>query len=174
MLTVLLGGARSGKSTLAVRMALAWEGPVVFVATATASDDEMRARIARHREERPAHWTTVEEPRDLGGALRGALAEAFVIVDCLTLWASTLLVSGVATDAIVDLARADAKTAAARRAPTVVVSNEVGSGVVPDNTLGRHFRDLQGSVNATWVASSDRAALVVAGRVVPLEDPQWT
>src|SRR5919108_3823427 len=92
--TFLLGGARSGKSQLAVRIASAWTGPVVFVATATAGDEEMAARIRRHRAARPAHWVTVEEPVAVRDALHEAPADAFLVVDCLSLWVSNLIEAG--------------------------------------------------------------------------------
>jgi adenosylcobinamide kinase / adenosylcobinamide-phosphate guanylyltransferase len=168
MLTVLLGGARSGKSALAARMAAAQDAAVVFVATGEAGDEEMAARIERHRAERPATWTTVEAPVDLEGALRSVDPHAFVIVDCLTLWVTNL---GEKPDGeVLEAARAAVTVAAGRPGATVAVSNEVGSGVVPLGADVRRWRDLLGSVNACWVAAADRAALVVAGRVLPLAD----
>jgi adenosyl cobinamide kinase/adenosyl cobinamide phosphate guanylyltransferase len=168
-LTFLLGGARSGKSSLAVRLASEWEGPVVVVATAEARDDsEFAARIARHRLERPAGWRTVEEPLDLLGELGRVPERAFVIVDCLTLWTTNALQAGW-SDEDVELAAANVAALAADRAsPTVVVSNEVGLGVVPATPLGRSFRDLLGRVNTVFAARADRACLVVAGRALEL------
>ena len=169
-LTLLLGGARSGKSALAVRMAAAWEGPVCIVATATAGDNEMAARIERHRRERPAEWTVVEEPLALADALRG-VGDAFVVVECLTLWVSNLLRDGRSDGEIEDAARAAAELASSREAPTVVVSNEVGMGVVPSTELGRTYRDLLGRVNALFAAWADRTLLVAAGRTLELGPP---
>jgi adenosylcobinamide kinase / adenosylcobinamide-phosphate guanylyltransferase len=170
-LTVLLGGARSGKSALAQRLAGRWDGPVTVVATGQAGDAEMAERIARHRAARPAGWDTVEEPLELAAALAAAGGDAFVVVDCLTLWVSNLLEQGL-DDAGVDArARAAAATAAARLAPTVAVSNEVGAGIVPADPLSRRYRDLLGQVNAAWAAAADQALLLVAGRAVPLADP---
>jgi adenosylcobinamide kinase / adenosylcobinamide-phosphate guanylyltransferase len=160
-LTLLLGGARAGKSALAVRRARAFGGPVVFVATAEAGDAEMAERIARHRAERDPDWTTVEAPLDLAGALTAAPAAACVIVDCLTLWVANLLERGDAE--IVRLAE-EAAALAAQRGPTIAVSNEVGLGVVPGSALGRRYRDLLGRVNAVWADAASEAALVVAGR----------
>jgi len=170
-LTLLLGGARSGKSALAVRMAAAWEGPVCIVATATAGDDETAARIERHRRERPAEWTVFEEPLAVADALRGA-GDAFVVVECLTLWVSNLLQDGRSDAEVEDVARAAAELASSRESPTVVVSNEVGMGVVPSTDLGRMYRDLLGRVNALFAASADRTLLVVAGRAVELGPPR--
>lgn len=168
-LTLLLGGARSGKSALAVRLAQRDGGPVTFVATAEARDAEMAARIARHRAERPAGWRTVEAPLDLPGALTAAPAGACVVVDCLGLWVANLLEAGREGGEIEALAGEAAALAAAREATTIVVSNEVGMGVVPASPLGRRYRDALGRANAAWAARADEAALVVAGRRLALE-----
>jgi adenosyl cobinamide kinase/adenosyl cobinamide phosphate guanylyltransferase len=170
-LTLLLGGARSGKSALAQRLAVHWGGPVTVVATGQARDAEMAERVARHRAARPAGWTTVEEPLELEAALVAAAGDACVVVDCLTLWVSNLLEQGLADEEVEARARAGAATAAARFAPTVAVSNEVGSGIVPADPLSRRYRDLLGQVNAAWAAAADRSLLLVAGRAVPLADP---
>jgi adenosyl cobinamide kinase/adenosyl cobinamide phosphate guanylyltransferase len=170
-LTVLLGGARSGKSALAQRLAGRWDGPVTVVATGQAGDAEMAERIARHRAARPAGWRTVEAPLELAAALAGAGGDACVVVDCLTLWVSNLLEEGLTDAAVEARAGAAAATAAARAAPTVAVSNEVGSGIVPADPLTRRYRDLLGQVNAAWAAAAERSLLLVAGRAVPLSDP---
>lgn len=161
-LTFLVGGARAGKSALAVRRARGFGGPVVFVATAEPRDAEMAERIARHREERDPGWETVEAPIDLGGALTAAPAAACVVVDCLTLWVANLLERDEAE--VVALAAGAARLAAERPGPTIAVSNEVGMGVVPASALGRRYRDLLGRVNAVWADAASEAALVVAGR----------
>jgi adenosyl cobinamide kinase/adenosyl cobinamide phosphate guanylyltransferase len=168
-LTFLLGGARSGKSALAVRLASDWEGPVIFIATAEARDDgELAARIARHRLERPGGWQTVEEPLDLIGELGRVPERAFLVVDCLTFWTANALHAGW-SDEDVERAAADAAAlAAARGSPSVVVSNEVGMGIVPAAPLGRSYRDLLGRVNAVFAEHAERACLVVAGRIVEL------
>jgi adenosylcobinamide kinase / adenosylcobinamide-phosphate guanylyltransferase len=168
-LVVLLGGARSGRSALAVRMASADERPVVFVATGQARDDEMASRIARHRRERPRSWTTVEEPLDLAAAIAEAPRDAFVIVDCLTLWTANALDAGWSDGAVEQAAAGAAALAAGRRAPTVIVSNEVGMGIVPDAPLARGYRDLLGRVNTLFATAAERACLVVAGRVLELQ-----
>ena len=169
--TLLLGGARSGKSALAVDMGERRAGAgqqVVVIATATTSDDDMADRIAAHRKHRP-DWPTIEESVDLAAALRSTPADAFVIVDCLTLWVANLMWRGDADEAIEALAAESAQIAAGL--DTVVVSNEVGLGVHPPSELGRRYRDLLGRVNARWAATADRSLLLVAGRALPLTDP---
>ena len=170
-LTLLLGGARSGKSALAARLAAHWDGPVTVVVTGEARDDEMAERIRRHRAERPAAWHTVEAPRELEATLAGTPAEAFVLLDCLTMWVSNLLEQGLTDEQVMARARSAAAAAATRAAPTVAVSNEVGAGIVPGDALSRRYRDLLGEVNAVWAAAADHALLLVAGRAVPLSDP---
>jgi adenosylcobinamide kinase/adenosylcobinamide-phosphate guanylyltransferase len=171
-LLFLLGGARSGKSALAVRLAREHGGRVVFVATAEPRDDEMRARIQAHRAERPSEWQTVEEPIEVRETIDRAPADALVVVDCLTLWTSNLLDSGHAADEIETEALATAVTAAARAALVVAVSNEVGLGIVPAMPLGRLYRDMLGRTNAHFAAAAERSALVVAGRVLELAPPE--
>jgi adenosyl cobinamide kinase/adenosyl cobinamide phosphate guanylyltransferase len=171
-LTMLLGGARSGKSTLALGCGLAHGGPVCFLATATAGDEEMATRIAHHRAERPQRWETIEEPLDLDAALDRTREEALVIVDCLTLWVSNQLDSGAGEEAIAEHAARAARRAAERSAPVVAVSNELGLGIVPADPLTRRFRDLHGRVNAIWVAHAERASLVVAGALLDLDRPE--
>lgn len=171
--TLLIGGARAGKSRIAQSLAGRAGHRVIFVATATAGDEEMADRIARHQAERPAHWTTIEEPLDLPGALAGRRADA-VILDCVTLWVSNRLLDATGTEGRIDadeLARALAAEAAsfveaARTAAgaTVIVTNEVGLGLVPEYPLGRAFRDVLGSVNAHLATLADHVVLVVAGQ----------
>jgi adenosylcobinamide kinase/adenosylcobinamide-phosphate guanylyltransferase len=170
-LTLLIGGARAGKSHLSVRLAERAGLPVTFIATAEARDDEMEARIARHRADRPAQWTTVEEPLHLARALDLAGTEVTVIVDCLTLWVSNLLLAGHDDEDVQDRAAEAARQAANRDGPTMVVTNEVGSGVHPSSALGRQFRDLLGRVNTIWADQADTAFLVVAGRAILLQAP---
>jgi len=170
-LTVLLGGARSGKSALAARLAGSWAGPVTVVVTGQAGDAEMAERIERHRAERPRSWRTVEAPEELEPALTAAPDGGFVIVDCLTLWVSNLMGQGLAAGQVEQRARAAAAVAAARPGPTVAVSNEVGAGIVPAEAVARRYRDLLGQVNTIWAAAADQALLLVAGRAIPLLDP---
>lgn len=168
-LTLLLGGARSGKSSLAVRTAKEWGGPVTFIASGTAGDEEMAARIERHRAERPSGWTTVEEPTDLVEALKSAPPGDLVVVDCLSLWVSNLLEAGWEDDDVEAAAMTAAELVAEREAPAVVVSNEVGLGIVPSTPLGRRYRDVLGRVNAVFAAQAAEPILVVAGRKLRLE-----
>ena len=163
-LTVLLGGARSGKSRWAVHLASDSGRPVTFIATGEPGDDEMAARIRRHRAERPPEWTTVEEPTRLADALRALEPDRTVIVDCLTLWVANLLARDLGDASVREASAEAADLAAAYEGTAICVSNEVGSGIVPMTPLGRRYQDLLGEVNASWVARSSRAALVVAGR----------
>jgi adenosyl cobinamide kinase/adenosyl cobinamide phosphate guanylyltransferase len=167
-LTVLLGGARSGKSGLAVELGRRWGGAVSFVATAEIRDEDMRRRIARHSRERPGDWNVVEEPLELE-ALPLWRSEELVIVDCLTVWVANLLGAGEDEDAIVETARRLVERTRGRPSPTVCVSNEVGLGIVPATPLGRGFRDVLGRVNRVFVERADHALFLVAGRVLPLE-----
>ena len=167
-LVLLLGGARSGKSRLAVRLATETGAPVVFLATGEAGDDEMADRIARHRAERPADWTTVEEPVALREAVAAAPPDAALVVDCLSLWVANLLESRPAAE--IEAEAAAAAALAAGRTKTIAVSNEVGLGVVPATPLGRAYRDVLGRVNAIWAEAADEAYFVVAGRVLRLSE----
>jgi adenosylcobinamide kinase / adenosylcobinamide-phosphate guanylyltransferase len=167
-LVVLLGGARSGKSALAVRLAGEAGAPVTFLATGEAGDDEMAERISRHRAERPKDWATVEEPLELLAAIERVRGADTLVVDCLSLWVANVL-ERESADAVDDQALTAARAAAARAGLTVAVSNEVGLGVVPPSPAGRRYRDVLGRVNATWVAAADKAVLVVAGRALLLD-----
>lgn len=177
--TLLVGGARSGKSSLAVRLAVASRCPVTFVATAGAGDDDMAARIAHHRAERPAHWTTVEEEVDLlaaveridAGSSRDDGAMSFVVVDCVTMWVANLLGAGRSDDQVRQAAVALGDGLAGRAAASVVIANEVGMGIHPETELGRRYRDLLGWVNADLAARARRSLLLVAGRALRLEEP---
>ena len=154
------GGARSGKSRLAEARAIGFGGPAIYIATAEALDTEMAERIARHRTARGAGWITREVPLDLAGALAETEGQGARLIDCLTLWLSNLLHHG--RDWEAEAARLTAVLAAAR-SPVVVVSNEVGLGIVPDNALARRFRDAAGIVNQRVAAVADEVILAVAG-----------
>ena len=167
-LTVLIGGARSGKSRLAVELAVGSGAPVTFIATGEARDDEMAIRIATHRAERPPGWVTVEEPYALEAAVGAADPSHTVVVDCLTLWTANALARDREPELVLEAATGAAATAARREAFTIAVSNEVGLGIVPMESLSRAYRDLLGAVNCAWVAASTDAALVVAGRALRL------
>jgi adenosyl cobinamide kinase/adenosyl cobinamide phosphate guanylyltransferase len=168
---LLTGGARSGKSAAAQRLAEAAGPDVTLIATAEALDEEMAERIEQHREARPSSWRTIEEPLDLLGALESVDARGTVVIDCLTLWVSNLLGKG-ATDAeIVSDAERLAAAAGERAGRTVVVTNEVGSGIVPFEPETRRYRDLLGRVNAIVSEAAEKAGLLVAGRVLWLDAP---
>ena len=167
-LSLLIGGARAGKSSLAARLAYKTGLPVTFVATAEAGDEEMKQRIARHRAERPAEWITLEEPVALIRAIARAGPDGTVIVDCLTLWVSNLILAGHDDEEVQKRAEEAATLAAGRAGDTLVVTNEVGLGVHPNSELGRRFRDLLGRVNAIWADQAEEVLLVVAGRAMTL------
>jgi adenosylcobinamide kinase/adenosylcobinamide-phosphate guanylyltransferase len=154
-----IGGARSGKSAYAEHFVMVHPPPWLYVATAEAGDDEMKVRIGEHRSRRGDRWRTIEAPRDLAGELQQA-PTMVALVDCLTLWLSNLMLTERDIDAeILHLEQ----IIFARQAPLVLVSNEVGSGIVPDNALARRFRDWQGRLNQRIAASADRVVLMVAG-----------
>jgi adenosylcobinamide kinase / adenosylcobinamide-phosphate guanylyltransferase len=168
--TFLIGGARSGKSSLAVRLASAVGGQVVVVATAEARDDDMAERIRAHRASRPEGWRIVEAPIELIDAVDGVGEDACVVLDCLTLWVSNAIEAGASEEQIDAEARTLASILAGRPPSSVVVSNEVGIGIVPANALARTYRDVLGRVNASFAAEASRSLFVVAGRGLPLED----
>src|SRR4051794_7003072 len=172
---LVLGGSRSGKSRLAAGLAEE-RGPVTFVATATVDpeDREMSARIARHRSDRPSGWTTLEVPRDLEVILPGLVArEGSVLVDCVTLWLSNLLLGMGGGPALAEAAILAAVGRAASggrgRARVIWVSNEVGSGIVPENALARRFADLQGLANQRLAEVCDAVHYCVAGLAIRLK-----
>jgi adenosylcobinamide kinase / adenosylcobinamide-phosphate guanylyltransferase len=159
-LTLVLGGARSGKSRHAEDLVMVLPRPWVYVATAEPLDDEMTARIAAHRTRRAARWQTVEAPRDLCGALITLPAGAAILVDCLTLWLSNLML---AEDNVEREIERLEDVLERLRGSAVLVANEVGLGIVPDNVLARRFRDLAGVLNQRLAARADRVVLLVAG-----------
>ncbi len=157
---LVLGGARSGKTARALHLVKPY-APRTYIATGEARDEEMRARIARHRADRGPGFLTVEEPLDIVSALKHADGRgAGVVVDCLTLWLSNLMERGQSPE---DETRKLVNCFRALQATVVLISNEVGSGIVPENALARAFRDEQGRLNQTVAAAADRAELVVAG-----------
>ena len=171
---LILGGARSGKSRFAEAIVARTGLPAVYIATAEIRDDEMAERIARHRDRRGPDWTTVEEPLALPDRLL-TLAEPgqVVLVDCLTLWLSNLMEAE--RDVALEAARLAAVLAEAR-GPVVLVSNEVGSGIVPMNALARRFADEQGRLNQTIAAAVETVFLVAAGlplRLKPNPDTEF-
>jgi len=168
-LTLLIGPARSGKSSIAVDTGRSWRGPVTFIATAEGRDDEMRQRIRDHRTERPAAWSTIEEPLELAAALLDVPAEALVILDCLTLWISNLLETG-RRDTEIEAATKEVAGIAQRRGnPVVVVTNEVGAGIVPAVELARVYQDVLGRTNRIFADAAAHVFLVTAGRALALQ-----
>lgn len=172
-LTLILGGARSGKSrraeTLAREVSESGELEVVYLATAEAIDDEMAERIARHRADRAAHgWATVEEPLDLAAALaREARPERIVLVECLTTWLTNLMVHGRDIDAAAAalLAWCDAPSG-----PAILVTNEVGFGIVPEHKMARDFRDHAGRLHQRVAERADKVEFVVAGLLMVVKN----
>lgn len=171
-LTLILGGARSGKSVFAESLLTGRGVGLVYLATAESGaesgDEEMAERIRKHRDRRGALWRTVEEPLDLPAALARLPEGVPVLLDCLTLWLSNLMLAGrdpgPATEALLAALRPP-------RGPVVAVANEVGFGIVPDNALARAFRDHAGLLNQRVAAAADRVVLVVAGLPLTLKDP---
>ncbi|OIR09200.1 bifunctional adenosylcobalamin biosynthesis protein CobP [mine drainage metagenome] len=165
--TLVLGGTRSGKSALAERLAAGARHPI-YLATAQVGDAEMAERVRLHRARRPAPWHTVEEPLDMTGALSRLCApDRAVLLDCLTLWLSNLLLAGRDPEAE---GRALAEALPALAGPVVMVSSEVGLGIVPDNALARAFRDHAGRLNQMIAARCQRVLLVAAGLPLTLKD----
>ncbi|MFN3333065.1 MAG: bifunctional adenosylcobinamide kinase/adenosylcobinamide-phosphate guanylyltransferase [Caldilinea sp.] len=171
-LTLILGGARSGKSSYAEAQAATTAGAVLYIATAEAWDDEMRARIAAHRSQRPTHWRTVEAPRQTGAAIAAALTPdvTCVVVDCITLLASNVVLAlpeGASADDATAALMTEVDSLLAVRAQSdadwFVVSNEVGLGIVPAYPLGRVYRDALGRANQRLAAAADRVLFMVAG-----------
>ncbi len=156
------GGARSGKSTFALNLARATLQPVTFIATAQAFDDEMTERITKHQLERPTEWTTIEAPTDVQSALE-QIQTRVVILDCLSLLVSNLMLENFSETEIFERIQNALEIAETRDLKLIVVSNEVGSGIVPEYPLGRLFRDVLGRANQTVAATSSEAYLLVAG-----------
>lgn len=158
MITLVLGGARSGKSRVAESLL---EGEVVYVATAEVTDDDFAERVERHRSRRPSSWSTVEAGPDLARAVRGCPSDRAVLIDSLGTWIARA--PGFSADVAGLLAALRARTA-----PTVVVSEEAGLGVHPESDAGRRWRDALGEVNQAVAAAADEVLLVVAGRMLSL------
>jgi adenosylcobinamide kinase / adenosylcobinamide-phosphate guanylyltransferase len=169
-LTLVLGGVRSGKSRYALQLAAGAER-VAFLATAEPrEDEEMQRKIERHRAERPEHWTTIEESLNLAAAIESAKGCDLLVIDCLTLFAGKLL-EAYADDSTSQAAGIDALCAALKASPfpIILVSNEVGSGVVPASEAGRRYRDLLGEINQRVAAIADHVVLMVAGLPLALK-----
>ncbi|MGD0435550.1 MAG: bifunctional adenosylcobinamide kinase/adenosylcobinamide-phosphate guanylyltransferase [Bryobacteraceae bacterium] len=176
MLTVIIGGARSGKSRFAVSLASKLP-QVTYIATARAEDDEMRARIARHRAERPPHWRTIEEPLAIAEAAEACVPSCdLILLDCLTLWLSNLCCASAGESEATLRAAASAElhrlALTARRIDILAVTNEVGCGLVPESALGRMFRDLQGWINQDIARPADYVYHLVAGIATAIKRPE--
>ena len=170
-IVLVVGGVRSGKSRYAQELAMRGQR-VAFLATAEARDDDMRQRIARHREERPESWTTFETPVDLEQAVTECGRQYdTLLIDCLTLWVSNLMEHERDHERV--LARAERLAQALREMPcsVILVSNEVGSGIVPESELGRSYRDLLGFTNQRVAAAADEVILLVAGCPLIVKQP---
>ncbi|MDY6824840.1 MAG: bifunctional adenosylcobinamide kinase/adenosylcobinamide-phosphate guanylyltransferase [Thermodesulfobacteriota bacterium] len=165
------GGCRSGKSDYALRVAnTSYSGDKYFLATCVPADEEMTDRVRRHQADRGDDWRTVECPTDIPGALcRLDEAAGVVLIDCLTLWVTNLMETADTHDAMVE--RAEALCTAVAKAPfsVIMVTNEVGCGIVPENRLARLFRDFVGLVNQRMAACSDRVVWMVAGNPVAVK-----
>ena len=159
-LSLVIGGARSGKSTFAELMIAGTSRPRRYIATSEAWDDEMRDRIARHQSDRGGDWVTVEAPLDLPAALATAPGNEAVLIDCATLWLTNHLL---ASHDITEATHALIAALAACPAPVVIVSNEVGYGIVPENALARRFRDEQGRLNQRLAREAALVVTVIAG-----------
>jgi adenosylcobinamide kinase/adenosylcobinamide-phosphate guanylyltransferase len=169
------GGVRSGKSRFALELAEGLGRSRTFIATAEGLDDEMTTRIARHREERPASFTTIEEPVALPERLRRAWQAPappdVLVVDCLTLWVSNLLVRGDSEVAVTGRIQELVEVLGARRSHVILVSNEVGMGLVPESALGRAFRDLLGHLHQVLAAEADQIFLGMMGLLLRISPP---
>lgn len=165
-LTLILGGARSGKSARALALAEAAGAERIFIATAEAFDTEMAERIARHQDERGPGWRTVEAPLDLAEAVSAAPPDLPLTVDCLTLWLNNLMLHG--RDLTAET-RTLLQALARRDGPAFLVSNEIGLGLVPETPLGRAFRDAQGRLNQAAAKAADRVEFIAAGCVLTLK-----
>jgi len=168
-LSLVLGGARSGKSRFAESLVEGQSGGCVYLATGEAGDAEMAVRIQAHRERRSARWQTVEAPLDLVAGLEAAVGwDQCVLVDCLTLWLSNLMAAGRDIEAeFTVLIRALPRLAG----PAVLVANEVGLGIVPENALARRFRDFAGHLNQAVAEAAQSVVFVAAGLPIHLKSP---
>ncbi len=166
-----LGGCRSGKSSYALETAQNFSADGnVFIATCIPGDDEMKSRVTRHQQERSRHWHTVEAPIHLPEAIAKAGGEAgILLVDCLTLWISNLLMEDYDSDQIVDQIQSLTRAVGSAACPVILVSNEVGTGIVPENKLARLYRDLVGSTNQAVAECADQVVWVVAGIPVTIK-----
>jgi len=169
-LTLITGGTRSGKSRFAAQLASTWGSRILYIATCVPADHEMRRRVAAHQRARPSHWRTVEAPADpLEAIARTKGRTQGILLDCLTMYVSHLLMQGATDRAIEGRVRRLCTALRTATAPAVIVTNEVGAGVVPDHLLGRRFRDLAGQANQLAARYADEVWLLVAGLPIALK-----
>jgi len=169
-ITFVIGGCRSGKSAHAQALAEAIEGKKLYLATCVPNDDEMAERVRLHREQRSEQWETLEEPIELDSAIATHGGDYDVIlVDCLTLWTSNLLLSPDKEPELEDACRALTQSLKTARCPVILVSNEVGTGIVPENELARRYRDEAGRINQQIAAVADQVIWMVAGIPVTIK-----
>jgi adenosylcobinamide kinase/adenosylcobinamide-phosphate guanylyltransferase len=170
-LTLYLGGAKSGKTRLALARAESQPPPRFYLATAQALDGEMDERIRRHQAERGPQWQTLESPLTPDQTLTGLAGSQVVLLDCLTLWLNNLMATETGDDQIRGRVQDLLRAIEAYAGPVIVVSNEVGGGIVPLNALARRFRDLAGETNQRFAAQAERVVMAVAGLEWPLKSP---
>jgi adenosylcobinamide kinase / adenosylcobinamide-phosphate guanylyltransferase len=169
-LTFITGGARSGKSRLAEGLAVAYGAPLGYLATGHAGDGEMAERIARHQARRGAEWQTMEEPLDLAGVLKGHDGYfRAVLVDCVTLWLTNILLAHDDPARVMDEVRRLAALLPTLQTPVILVTSEVGMGIVPENRLARTFRDLAGEANELLAAAADEVYVMFSGLPLKLK-----
>ncbi|GDX83096.1 adenosylcobinamide kinase/adenosylcobinamide phosphate guanyltransferase [Deltaproteobacteria bacterium] len=168
MIHLLTGGARSGKSRLALTLAEAVEGPIDFIATAQAGDEDMAARIRQHQAERGPRYRSTEAPVELTASVLSLRPGGAIVVDCLTLWCANLIFAGLDDAEIGDRSAQLIEALRESARPTFVVTNEVGLGIVPADALSRRYRDLLGRMNQRFAATADRVTFLVAGLPVTL------
>ncbi|MFH1153600.1 MAG: bifunctional adenosylcobinamide kinase/adenosylcobinamide-phosphate guanylyltransferase [Pseudomonadota bacterium] len=173
-ITLVIGGCRSGKSRYALDKANSLGGTKnMFIATSIPEDPDMEDRVRRHRKERGNKWITAEVPVDIAACIHEQSSGADVIlVDCLTLWVSNLMLSRVDHDGILEKTRALVEVLGKASCPVILVSNEVGAGIVPENRLARQFRDMAGFVNQRMAAAADKVVWMVAGIPVTVKHPE--
>ena len=165
-----LGGARSGKSAYALNLAKERSRKVLYIATAEAKDSEMKRRISKHRASRPKYWKTIEEPLDLISALKKQKHKyEVIIIDCLTLYLSNLMHQGLKPGAIIKIIKDAAGYIKAMKESVIVISNEVGLGIVPENKLAREFRDTSGLANQAMTKAADEVVFIQAGIPIRLK-----
>lgn len=171
-IALVIGGCRSGKSAHAQLLAEKSAPKRIYVATCVPRDPEMQERVRRHQKDRDASWSTIETPVDISGVIREhAESGTVLLVDCLTLWITNLLLDAGTVEAVEEQAAVLVNALAGAQGPVILVSNEVGQGIVPENRLARQFRDLAGHVNQVVAGCADQVIWMVAGIPVTIKSP---